>query len=82
MSFMDETRKTNDESTEMGKPQITKRKTGTTTYEISLYFSKASAENVQDKLRWIIINNYVNGKKIDIREFYEKFSFQFKNNIL
>lgn len=35
MSFMDETSKTDDESTEMGKTQIAKRKTGTTTYEIS-----------------------------------------------
>ncbi len=31
---MDETSKTHDESTEMWKPQIAKRKTGTTTYEI------------------------------------------------
>lgn len=31
---MDETRKTDDESTEMGKTQITKRKTGITTYKI------------------------------------------------
>ncbi len=31
---MDETSKTHGESTEMWKPQIAKRKTGTTTYEI------------------------------------------------
>lgn len=61
---MDKTKKNGDESIETGGSRMLKRKVGTATYEISLYFSKASTENVQDKLRRIIINDYMNGNKI------------------
>ncbi len=64
MSLMEETMRTGDERTASGEPRMTKIKIGTATYEISLYFSKTSDENVQDKLRRIIINDFVNGKKM------------------
>ncbi len=64
MSLMEETMRIGDERTASGEPRMTKIKIGTATYEISLYFSKTSTENVQDKLRRIIIKDYVNEKKI------------------
>lgn len=41
-----------------------KRKIGKATYIVSLHFSKDSIENVQDKLRRIIINDCMNGKEM------------------
>lgn len=61
---MEESKRAGDERTASGGSRMTKKKIGTATYEISLYFSKTSAENAQDKLRRLIINDYVNGKKM------------------
>ena len=41
------------------------RKTiGKTKYDVSIHFSKNSTENAHDKLKRIIINDYMNGKKM------------------
>ncbi len=44
------------------KQTIIKRKIGKTTLIASLHFNKNSTETVQDKLRRIIINDFMNGK--------------------
>ena len=42
------------------------RKTiGNTTYEVIVHFSQTSNESVHDKLRRIIINDYINRKELN-----------------
>ena len=42
------------------------RKTiGNTTYEVLVHFSQTSNESVYDKLRRIIINDYINRKELN-----------------
>lgn len=43
-------------------PQRIKKRIGKTNYDVSLYFSKACTEKAYDKLKRIIINDYINKK--------------------
>lgn len=63
---MQETKQTGYETT-APKPPTIMRKIGKTTYEVSLHFSKTSTENVQDKLRRIILND-CNGVKTKLSD--------------
>ncbi len=52
------------EKTDTDKQTIMKRKIGKTTFIASLHFNKNSTETVQDKLRRIIINDFMSGKEM------------------
>lgn len=54
---MQEIKQKDHESIAIPKTPTVKRKIGKTTYEVSLHFSNISTENVQDKLRRIILND-------------------------
>lgn len=54
---MQETSILKQKSTTITEPPRIKKKIGKTTYEVSLHFNKNSTENVQDKLRRIILND-------------------------
>lgn len=52
------------ETADTEEQTIRKRKIGKTTYIVSLYFNNDSTENVQDKLRRIIINDSIYGNEM------------------
>lgn len=52
---MTETTRVDYENTAIEEPQRIKGKIGTTTYEISLYFSKTSTESMSDKVMRLLV---------------------------
>jgi len=51
-------------TTDTEEKTIMRRKIGKTTFLVSLHFNKNSTENVQDKLRRIIINDCMNMREM------------------
>lgn len=43
-------------------PQRIRKKIGKASYDVSLYFSKTSTETAHDKLKRIIVNDYIHKK--------------------
>lgn len=43
-------------------PQRIRKKVGKASYDVSLYFSKTSTETAHDKLKRIIVNDYIHKK--------------------
>ena len=53
----------NKQRTTIDTKQRVKRAIGKSTYDVAIYFNEGSKESVYDKLRRIIVNDYVNNKK-------------------
>lgn len=51
-------------TTDTEEKKVMRRKIGKTTFLVSLHFNENSTENVQDKLRRIIINDCMNMREM------------------